>query len=465
MVLMNTTTNSLTNIMATGNKIVILCDDDNSKMFPFVNDEKCLLPIGNSSNLSHLLKICQNYSKDILVIAKETPKILGEIKDYPTTFQALQTNPLKQIYEYAKHDNQCIVIHGECVIDKEDMRNFFLTCETNRNVIMVKKFNDQGQSIDSIGANVQETIQAIIPHARAHYVNAFTCGVFSLGQESIHYLPYTANGFHHINCGTMPDKKFYIEECIQNAIENNQIFIPSWNQFSYDFLRFPWDIRSANDHYCINTIAKITENNIHQTTIIDEHCLLLGKLVTGKNCTIKEGVIIEGNCVLGDDVVIEKNVMIGRNCAIGSGSTIKYACRINDHTIIGKKNKIGFSAEISGVTFEGVAAVHNCEVFGVIGRNVDIAAGVQMAVLKFDDTMTIQKIKGKRYANSYTNSIFLGDYTRTGINNIFYPGVKIGMKCALGPGLIINKDIQANQLVMPIQEVQLKEWGSHRYGW
>lgn len=451
--------------MATGNKIIILCDDDNSKMFPFVNDEKCLLPIGNRSNLVHILNMCQPYCNDILVIAKESAHLLSELKDFKVDFQARQTNPLKQIYDNAQNYQQVIIIQGESVIDEKAMRRFFSTCVANPNVVMVKKFNDHEQSIDYIGANANDTIQAIIPHARPHYVNSLTCGLFALGQTVIQLLPYTAEGFHHINCGCMPDKKYYIEECIQNAIENNEIFVPSWNEETMDFLRFPWDIRSANEHYCANTVANIQESMIHPTTIIDDTSFLHGKLVTGKNCIIKEGVIIEGNCILGDDVTIEKNVMIGSNCVFGSGSTIKYACRINDHTVIGKQNKIGFSAEISGVTFEGVAAVHNCEIFGVIGRNVDIAAGVQMAVLKFDDTMTTQKIMGKRYANSYTNSIFLGDYTRTGINNIFYPGVKVGMKCALGPGLIINKDIQANQLVMPTQEVQYKEWGSHRYGW
>ena len=47
----------------------------------------------------------------------------------------------------------------------------------------------------------------------------------------------------------------------------------------------------------------------------------------------------------------------------------------------------------------------------------------------------------KRYANKNTNIVCIGDYTRTGICNVFYPGVKVGSHCALGPNLTIQRDI------------------------
>ena len=92
-----------------------------------------------------------------------------------------------------------------------------------------------------------------------------------------------------------------------------------------------------------------------------------GFLKVGKNCRIHR-VTFEGNCVIGDNVVLEDGAVIGNNCMIGSGSVIRHSCMIHEETVIGPGNKVDFGAEISGVTMEGTAAVHGCEVFGVVGR-------------------------------------------------------------------------------------------------
>lgn len=150
---------------------------------------------------------------------------------------------------------------------------------------------------------------------------------------------------------------------------------------------------------------------------------------------------------------------------IGSGSVVTDHCKINADSVIGPKNKFGFAAEFAGVTFKGVAQVHGSEMYGVIGNYVDVAAGCVCGILKFDDQKVSQKVKGKRYITKNTNIVAIGDYTRTGICNTFYPGVKVGSHCAMGPGLVIAKDIPDNQLVMPKQEVDVRPWGSDKYGW
>ena len=57
---------------------------------------------------------------------------------------------------------------------------------------------------------------------------------------------------------------------------------------------------------------------------------------------------------------------------IGDGSQVLHYAKLSDNTVLGNYVKVGFTAEISGVLFDYVAAVHNCEVYGVVGSYVDI---------------------------------------------------------------------------------------------
>ncbi len=157
--------------------------------------------------------------------------------------------------------------------------------------------------------------------------------------------------------------------------------------------------------------------------------------------------------------------MIGANCVIGNNSIINFPCKISSGTVIGNFNKIGYCAEISGVTFDNVSAVHNCQVGGLVGKNVDIASGVQMGALRFDDAVQSQIVNGRKYNPNFGNSVYLGDSVRTGVGNIFYPGVIVGNDSCLGPGLIISKNIEDNKVVIVKQEHEIKEWGPNKYGW
>ncbi|MEA4875461.1 hypothetical protein [Anaerorhabdus sp.] len=456
--------NCLTNTMAIGNKIILLCEGDTSKMFPFaIHELACQMPVGNRSHLTSLIYTCKKYSKEIVVIAPKNDRLIAEVSACEVQFIEKENNYLKQIYKVCETDERVVIIKAESVFSKIDLDMLFSKTE---NCIAIKHLEKYENAMDHICVEVnQNTIVNFIGHPRVHYSTLKVCGFMILDRDVIRFFKDVGIGFHNINCGQMPIEKYFVEEALQNYVEQGNQLNAIWIENDYDELVFPWDIRKANFNYCKNVVGNLNQSMIDDTASIDDSCLIEGNIIVGKNTIIRQNVIIEGNCIIGDHVIIEKNAVIQKNCVIGSGSKIQYSCKVVDHTVIGSNNKIGFTAEVAGVTFDGVAAVHNCEVFGVIGRKVDIAAGVQMAVMKFDDSLTKQKVNGRYYANEYTNSIFIGDYVRTGINNIFYPGIKVGCKSALGPGLIVSEDVESETLILVEQQKTIKPWGSNKYGW
>lgn len=452
-------------IMATGNKCVILCPPASDAMFPFQETLSCLLPAGDMPLLERVLKEVTRYSfDDVIVLAPYDARIEQLAENYHAHVREWRLELPFLLHEELESCERMLIVYGDAWMDHADVMQLKDAMDKDVCAALIRKYERYDHSGDGFGVCAKDTIEAIYGHPREHYVNACLCKAYVWNKQMSAFAKHCQRGFHHVNCGQMPDDAYYLEEAMQCAIEHGVCFQSVYCKEAYARLQFPWDIALVNE-LCCRQIAMMTEDHINKDTVLDDSVRRYGFLKTGEDVVIQDGVIFEGNCRIGNHVRIEKGAIIGRNCIINDGSVIGYQCRIHDDTVIGTNNKIGYHAEMCGVTFDGVCAVHGCEVFGIIGNKVDIAAGVQMAILRFDDTYVTQSVQGRRYSTPYTNRICIGDYCRTGVGNIFLPGVKVGSRSAIGPGVVVEKDIEANSLVLLKQETIVKQWGSNRYGW
>lgn len=453
----------LINIMDTGNKIIIIVEDKNKKMYPFDDTLTCLLPVGNTNPLKLMIETIKKFcDTKIWVVSKENGEIREICDIYKAEFIRKDVDFLTQIHNLIK--TSAIILRAETILDEGVYIELIKALENNVNCVVCKNFDGTIDSRDTMAALVQNNVVvSIYAHPRVHYVNSQVLGAFVINEKINKLLPYVISGFHNVNCGQMPDESFYLEEVIQRAIENN-VTVYSIGTLQSIEISFAWQLAQANEMYA-SKLSLMTQDDIHISSCVSSDCFQNGYIRIGRNCKIGPHVIIEGNCWIGDNVVIEKGAIIGKNTIINSNTHIYYNSLIHDYCVIGSNNKIGYNAEVSGITFDGVCAVHGCEIYGIIGKKVDIAANVQMAILRFDDSWVSKKIAGKRYSNQYTNLICIGNYCRTGVGNIFLPGVYVGTKSCIGPGVLVDKDIASNTLVLKKQELIETDWGSEKYGW
>ena len=100
----------------------------------------------------------------------------------------------------------------------------------------------------------------------------------------------------------------------------------------------------------------------------------------------------------------------------------------------------------------------------VIGSNCNIAAGTNIANLRFDNQSVKTKIKnqmidsGRRKLGS-----IIGDSVKTGINSSFSPGVKVGFNSTIGSGVLLYDDVPSDTRVLVkqnhiIQDKKAKKW-------
>ena len=178
---------------------------------------------------------------------------------------------------------------------------------------------------------------------------------------------------------------------------------------------------------------------------------LIGQLKTEIRGKIEGGAHIHGEVYLDEGsiiragVYIEGNVYIGKNCDIGPNSYIRGNSYLGDHVHVGNAVEIKNSIIMENTNVSHLSYVGD----SVIGSNCNIAAGTNIANLRFDNRPVKTKIKnqmidsGRRKLGS-----IIGDSVKTGINSSFSPGVKVGHNSTIGSGVLLYDDVPSDTRVL-----------------
>lgn len=453
-------------------KGIILAQGLGKKMWPYSDHwQKCALPVGNKGNILRLTDILETLGveKIKIVIAYKSAQVKYLLKDKNLEYiEAPITGTADALLAAIEEQEASIVVYGDIVVDKEDISRCVDKFNDTKCPVMLYKPLDGGeQSIDWICCNVAEdTVLSLYGHPRPHYVNARVGGVFVLDKRVIPYLKANPGYMKNVPVGGMPPEQKELEQSLQMMIEDGEKILGVKARYFLIDLDKPWHLMDANKAIIERDVAGLAEDDIHPSAKVHPSAIIEGKIRIGENSYIGKNVIIKGNVIMGNNTSIDYGAIIEGNVIVGNNTAINDYCKIASYTTIGDWNRIGYNAEVQGITFEGVSITHGCEIYGVVGQRTDIAAGCLVGVLRFDDGFSTPRIKGRReLGNPHTNAVFLGDHSRTGVGNIFFPGVRVGKNCAIGPGAIVSEDIPSGSLVIVRQSQEIKPWGPNRYGW
>ncbi|WP_066497086.1 sugar phosphate nucleotidyltransferase [Abyssisolibacter fermentans] len=455
---------------------VILCSGKGRKIWPF-NDwwQKCCIPIVNKPIVVRLVEQLERLNLEgIYVVTGYNSEMVKYFLKDKTNITIIEENQsegtakslLKGLKQIKGQDY--IVVFGDTVVDEDSIKAVIDAYKKNKiPTALTQNLKKDERSIDWICAKVQDDeIKNIYGHPRSHYVNTRLSGVFVLNNEVVKYLETNPGYMKNVCVGGMPPKESDLLQSLQMMIEDSKKILNVEVQNYCIDVDKPWNILEANKVVIDDLFSLMKENDIHKTAYIDETAVIDGKVRLGKGSRIGKNVIIKGDIYIGDNTIIDYGPIIEGNVVIGNNTMIKDTCNIKEYTTIGNNNKIGFNAEMSGITFDNVSIAHNSEINGIIGSYTDIAAGCITGSLRFDDTETPNVINGRvEIPSDFSDAICIGDHSRTGVGNIFFPGVKVGVNSVLWPGAIINREVLSNTLVIIEQNRIDKKWGPEKYGW
>ncbi len=449
---------------------VILAGGAGSRMFPFDKDrQKALLPVGNVPNAVRQFELLRRLGiGPITIVAGCGAQWVRHcFAGYDADICEAQLPGLGAALAAAAGDaNETLFLYGDIYLSEPDLAQMLAQPAADcAAAVLVQDETADFEKRDWIGVRCADGRAALFcGHPRPHYVNARSGGVFLLKRELYSCLETAPPVFERVPTGGMPAAGYWIENCLQGALERGAQIETRAARGPLVDIDYVWELMSANILCCEYECAQVTADDFAADARVSASART-GRVRLGTRAVVGDGVVFKGAAIVGDDTVIENGVTVGNNVIIGRGCVIEDRCKLSPGTVVGDRCKIGFTAEVCGVLMDGVAAVHNCELYGVFGRDVDIGAGTSVAFLRFDDGDCAQRESGKRVVHPLAKAAFVGDNSRTGVNCTLLPGARVGGNCCVGPGVVCGGRTEHGTLLLCEQQQLSRKWGPEKYGW
>jgi bifunctional UDP-N-acetylglucosamine pyrophosphorylase/glucosamine-1-phosphate N-acetyltransferase len=454
---------------------VILAAGQGTKMWPFSETQpKVCLPIAGQPLIVYTLNILRELGfEDVRVVVghleEQVRSALSEFPDvryYKQTKLTGSAGALQQVYAGDNLD-ECLVIYGDVLVGLSDIRNLLDEHKKRRAfaTTLVMPLKDE-RLIDWLCVETRDDmVSGILGHPRRNATHRFT-GIVALSGEARKFVESNPGVMTSVLAGQMPLLESELAQSLQDALDAGQQIYAIPVQDMFVDIDKPWHLLLANREYLKYLFSRTEGNHIPSCSFVSPKADVRGKLILGENVYIGPGVRINGDLMVGDNTIIDNGAIIGKFCSIGRNCRAENYCQLSDFTSVGDYCQINHCAELSGLIMDRVHLYHFMEYDGVIGRATDLGAGTVCGNLRFDDANTVHCIKGRReYPKDFSNSVYIGDFCRTGVNVSLMPGVKVGPYSVIGVGVLVDEDIPSRTCVYLKQELAKRAWGPEQYGW
>ncbi len=460
---------------------IVLAAGLGRKVWPYGEfRQKCTIPVANTPIVRRLVEslVEAGCQRILVVVGHHAQQVRGAIADLPNVVFVPQDSPdgtASAVLTASAHleDQPYLVVHGDIVTAPENLRNFiqeFRSSNVEAAALVQPLGNEDASNWLCAGIGTEaadgesvSTLTGIEGHPRggSHRL----CGVYAFRSSATSYLLRNPGIVTRVPVGGMPPPESEIAQSLQLMIdEGRTVLAVQTSDFLVDVDK-PWHVLEAN-HQLVDYLAKqVTADRIADGAKISDAAEINGHVVLGKNSVIGPRVVVNGTLIAGANNNITNGAILHGNILVGDQCRISDYCDVGS-SAIGNRCIIGHGAEMSGVLFDKVYLYHYCEMSGVFGCATDIGAATVCGTLRFDDGDTRIRVEGRSEVPSYgSNSTYMGDYCRTGVNAIIMPGRRIGSYSVVGPGVILYDDVPSKTMVMAKQELITKPWGPERYGW
>jgi bifunctional UDP-N-acetylglucosamine pyrophosphorylase/glucosamine-1-phosphate N-acetyltransferase len=371
---------------------------------------KVLLPIANKPIIQHLVDdlislgvneiiIVTNYMEDRikkLFSGYKNIKFVHQEKLNGTADAFGKANFVKEIF---------FALNGDEVVSKEDLDRLMKKHKEKKALVTVGAMRINNPERFGVLISEKDKIVEIIEKPKQPPDNLINTGLYIFEPEFFEFINKTKKSARN---------EYEITDSIQMvAKETNRVFyceVKSWQ-----YVSIIWDLLDANKAKLEEMVKKSGKN-----------------LIVEENVKIKDNVTIEGNVVIGSgseigpSCYIRGDTSIGRNCKVGNGCEIKN-CVIMDNTKIPHLSYVGDS---------------------VIGENCNLGAGTKVANVRHDNQNVKVLVKGEVCDSGKKKlGVFMGDYTKTGINTVIYPGMVLGPFSWTIPNGVVDKNLEPFHLL------------------
>ena len=469
---------------------ILLAAGSGRKFWPY-NEvrNKCAFPIANEPLIlrqaRQLLEL--GFSQIVMVTGPQEGSLrsalrpIGEEKlrfvrqpkgETPGTATAVRA--ALETAQVVEKETACLVLYGDVVVSTEDIARVKRLVEESEPDAVALCAPLQGErpqdwigcQLGEVRENGSHVLQGVEGHGRdgSHRM----AGVFALTPPVYPYLRAQTDRMTHVPVGGMPALEAELADTLATMLDEGRSVVALEAVHPCADLDKPWHIFDATEIVLKEKANSLLESGsiIDPTAEISEGAEIRGLVVVGPGATIGKRVVIEGPAWIGAGARVINGAIVGKGVVIGANSRVSDYCLVGGNSVIGNECVVGHGGEFDGVMLDRSYIYHYSEIFGVLGAAVDIGAATVCGTLRFDDAETIHRLAGRReHPKHGSNATYFGDYSRTGVNVITQPGVKIGAYSCVGPGIVLYQDVPSRKLILLKQETVERDWGPERYGW
>lgn len=414
-------------------KAIILSAGEGSRMRPLtLTKPKTMLPVAGKPIIQYNIEsLRDNGIIDILLIVRYKEEIVrnyfGDGSDfgvnisYKTQKDFLGTaNAISYGEDFI--DDSIIVLNGDIILDDEIIHEIikkynYLSPDT---LMLLTEVEDPSAFgvVEIENGNIKNIVEK--PKREEAPSNLVNAGIYIFNKDI----------FDKIRETEISERGEYeITDSVSLQIEDNKTVIGHKTSKDWIDVGRPWELIEVNEE-------------------------LIGKLKTEIKGTVEAGAVIHGEVFLDEGsvikagVYIEGNVYIGKNCDIGPNSYIRGNTYFGDNVHVGNAVEIKNSIIMENTNVSHLSYVGD----SVIGSNCNIAAGTNIANLRFDNATIKTKIKNQKIDSGRRKlGAIIGDSVKTGINSSFSPGVKVGHNSTIGSGVLLYEDLPSDTRVLEKQ--------------
>lgn len=414
-------------------KAIILSAGEGSRMRPLtLTKPKTMLPVAGKPIIQYNIEsLRDNGITDILLIVRYKEEMVrnyfGDGSDFGVNiFYKTQKDFLgtANAISYGEDfiDDSIIVLNGDIILDDEIIHEIikkynYLTPDT---LMLLTEVEDPSAFgvVEIENGNIKSIVEK--PKREEAPSNLVNAGIYIFNKDI----------FDNIRKTEISERGEYeITDSVSLQIKDNKTVIGHKTSKDWIDVGRPWELIEVNED-------------------------LIGKLKTEIKGTIEDGAFIHGEVFLDEGsvikagVYIEGNVYIGKNCDIGPNSYIRGNTYFGDNVHVGNAVEIKNSIIMENTNVSHLSYVGD----SVIGSNCNIAAGTNIANLRFDNATIKTKIKNQKIDSGRRKlGAIIGDSVKTGINSSFSPGVKVGHNSTIGSGVLLYEDLPSDTRVLEKQ--------------
>lgn len=414
-------------------KAIILSAGEGSRMRPLtLTKPKTMLPVAGKPIIQYNIEsLRDNGITDILLIVRYKEEMVrnyfGDGSDFGVNiFYKTQKDFLgtANAISYGEDfiDDSIIVLNGDIILDDEIIHEIikkynYLTPDT---LMLLTEVEDPSAFgvVEIENGNIKSIVEK--PKREEAPSNLVNAGIYIFNKDI----------FDKIRKTEISERGEYeITDSVSLQIKDNKTVIGHKTSKDWIDVGRPWELIEVNED-------------------------LIGKLKTEIKGTIEDGAFIHGEVFLDEGsvikagVYIEGNVYIGKNCDIGPNSYIRGNTYFGDNVHVGNAVEIKNSIIMENTNISHLSYVGD----SVIGSNCNIAAGTNIANLRFDNATIKTKIKNQKIDSGRRKlGAIIGDSVKTGINSSFSPGVKVGHNSTIGSGVLLYEDLPSDTRVLEKQ--------------